>query len=84
MHSPLVHFIVSATARGGFSGGPAILQDGYLLGVVTSSLLRDNLPSELGFQAVLSVEPLRILLGERGMMPRVQEVFTEELLRGKE
>lgn len=83
VHSPFVHFIISATARGGFSGGPAILQDGYLLGVVTSSLLRNNQPSELGFQAVLSVEPLRVLLDARGLMPRIQRVYERQLLDGK-
>jgi hypothetical protein len=75
-----IHFILSSTARGGFSGGPAIHEDGYALGLVTSSFVRDGLPSELGFQAVLSIEPIREFLQSLGLMPTCQEQYANELL----
>lgn len=81
--TPHVHFIVSATARGGFSGGPAIHEGGFVLGLVTTSLVRDSLPAELGFQAVLSIEPIRQLLEQRGLMPEVQKRYADTVLHGE-
>jgi hypothetical protein len=53
------HFIISSTARGGFSGAPAVHEHGYVLGLVTESLVEDNeQPLETGYMAVLSVEPI--------------------------
>lgn len=50
-----VHFIVSSTARGGFSGAPFISEFDMLLGVVVESLFEaDDTP----FMAVLATEPL--------------------------
>jgi trypsin-like peptidase len=79
-HSHQVHFIVSALARGGFSGGPALHEDGYALGVVTSSLLEGNKPPESGFMAVLSVEPIRLLLEQHGMLPACQAQFHDAFM----
>ena len=50
------HFVISGMARGGFSGGPAILYapPHATLGVVTHALLKDTMPTELGFMSVIS------------------------------
>ena len=80
-HSPHIHFVLSSTARGGFSGGPAIYEDGYALGVVTSSLVRNGLPAEMGFQAVLSIEPIRGLLESSGLLPPCQKKIFESPMR---
>lgn len=61
-------FIVSPTARGGFSGGPVLTQSGWLLGVTTQSLLRNELVAELGYAAALTIEPLWALLGEHNVI----------------
>lgn len=55
-HSPALHFIVSATARGGFSGGVALNESGVAVGVITESQVRGGAPTELGFMSVLSIE----------------------------
>jgi hypothetical protein len=67
-----VHFILSAMPRGGFSGGLAVAEDEYVLGVITSSLLTNQKESELGFFAVLSVEPIFVCLSEHKMLPACQ------------
>ncbi|MDU8502448.1 serine protease [Pseudomonas syringae] len=55
-HSKYAHFIVSAMARGGFSGGVALAEDGRALGVITESLvMNDGLP-ELGYMSVIGIE----------------------------
>lgn len=75
-----IHFIVSATPRGGFSGGPVITaqshdpSENFVLGLVTSDLTR-NLKHELGFMTVLSVEPIYGCLRAAGLMPKVQEII---------
>ena len=56
-HSPVLHFIASATARGGFSGGVALDQSGTALALVTESLGRDGMPVETGYMSLLSIEP---------------------------
>jgi hypothetical protein len=63
------HFIVSSTARGGFSGGPLISEFGYLLGVMTESLRLDSLVTELGFASAITVEPLWGLLTDNSIHP---------------
>lgn len=50
------HFIVSALARGGFSGGPVISAKGQVIGIVTESLVLNGGPAESGFMSVLSIE----------------------------
>jgi Trypsin-like peptidase domain len=61
------HFIISALPRGGFSGGPVISEYDFLLGVMTESLTRDGKPTELGFAAAISIEPLWKLLSDNGI-----------------
>ena len=68
-HSRYVHFILSATPRGGFSGGVAIMESGEALGLVTSSFLENNLPEQNGFFAVLSIEAILGCLAQNGMYP---------------
>lgn len=71
------HFVVSTMARGGFSGGPALVAynehnlDGgtAVLGLVTKSLTRDSVASEQGYMAVLTVEPIYTCLEVHGMLP---------------
>jgi hypothetical protein len=67
-----VHFVVSAMARGGFSGGPAVTATGIALGVVTRSLLTNGAPAELWFMTVLSVEPIYACLADHLLLPICQ------------
>lgn len=67
-----VHFILSSMPRGGFSGGLAVTESEIALGVITSSLLTNARESELGFFAVLSVEPIYVCLAEHKMLPDCQ------------
>lgn len=62
-------FIISPMARGGFSGGPVLTESGWLLGVVTSSLLTDHAAPELGYGAALTIEPLWEMLFENRIFP---------------
>ncbi len=62
-------FVLSPMARGGFSGGPALTGDGFLLGVITSSLLTNHAAPELGYGVALTVEPLWNLLLENKIYP---------------
>lgn len=64
-----LHFVLSSTARGGFSGGPAITDTGELLGVVTSSLLSNHEHETTGFCVALSVEPLLRILRQLPQRP---------------
>lgn len=67
--SPHPLFIVSPLARGGFSGGPVILDESYVLGVVTVSLTANEQSPELGFFSALTVEPIWNLLFENRIFP---------------
>jgi hypothetical protein len=80
-HAPAVHFILSAMPRGGFSGGVAIHENGDALGVITSSFLRDGIPEQLGFFAVLSIEAIVKCLERNQMYPEVQRRHHDEVLR---
>ncbi|KQU08120.1 hypothetical protein ASG68_24075 [Rhizobium sp. Leaf453] len=53
---PNVHFIVSSTARGGFSGAPFISEFDMLLGIVTEALSDDSLESP--YMAVIAIEAI--------------------------
>jgi hypothetical protein len=77
-HHP--YLIVSTTARGGFSGGPVISQDGRLLGVMTDSFTKNDLPEELGHSGVISVQPLWQLLGASGAFPASNAEFAGEFV----
>lgn len=79
-----VHFILSAMPRGGFSGGLAIVEYGYALGVITSSLLMDDKASELGFFAVLSIEPIYTCLAEHMLLPDCQAEGWDDLWNSDE
>ncbi|MFA5348537.1 MAG: serine protease [Methanoregula sp.] len=68
-NGPHPHFIVSCMGRGGFSGGPVLSEHGFLLGVVTESLVMNNQPEELGYTAAISVEPLLTMLYEHKIYP---------------
>lgn len=66
LNTPTLHFIASAMARGGFSGGVALDQSGVVLGLVTQSLLKDEKTApELGFMSILSIEPAVELAAEK-------------------
>ena len=77
-HAPHVHFILSATPRGGFSGGLAVLDGGVALGVITSSLVANSAAAELGFFAVLTVEPIYVCLAEHKLLPDCQTDIWED------
>lgn len=64
-HSPVLHFIASATARGGFSGGVALDQSGTALALVTESLGQGGMPVETGYMSLLSIEPAVDLAAEK-------------------
>jgi hypothetical protein len=68
-----VHFLLSAMPRGGFSGGVAISEFGFALGIITESLLSDNKPPELGFFAATSIECIYECLDAHKILPRCQE-----------
>jgi hypothetical protein len=73
---PHPFFVVSSTPRAGFSGGPAITSYGALLGVVTGSFVHNDKELELGFNGVLTVEPLLNLLVDNGLKPQgIDEEF---------
>jgi hypothetical protein len=64
-HSPALHLIASATARGGFSGGVALDQSGVALALVTESLGQGDMPVETGYMSLLSIEPAVDLAAEK-------------------
>jgi S1-C subfamily serine protease len=66
------HFIVSAMARGGFSGGPCLIESGFALGVVTEALVQDYSSLEVGYMSVLSIEPVYDCLEHYGLLPAAQ------------
>lgn len=75
-------FIISPMARGGFSGGPVLTENGWLLGVVTSSLLTDHAAPELGYGAALTIEPLWEMLFENKIFPASNINLMFELRHG--
>lgn len=64
-HSPVLHFIASTMARGGFSGGVALDESGLALGLVTESLGEGEMPVETGYMSLLSIEPAVDLAAEK-------------------
>lgn len=66
------HFIVSSIARGGFSGGPCLIEWDFTLGIVTESLVDGDASPESGYMAVLSVEPVYVCLSHHGILPEEQ------------
>jgi hypothetical protein len=61
--------LVSCMARGGFSGGPAATPPHHCLGVVTRAMVKNSLPEELGFMAVVGPLPILELLDHHRIMP---------------
>ncbi len=57
-HSQHPHLIVSAIARGGFSGGPVLAKSGQVIGIVTESLIMNGESTESGFMSILCIEPV--------------------------
>jgi len=75
------YFILSAPSRPGLSGSLAITADGSALGVTSQSLVRDHAPAELGYFAVLAVEPIFDCLEHHSITPAEQEL--PKLLSGE-
>lgn len=75
-------FIVSSTARGGFSGGPVLvaydeqnmITGTAVLGIVTESLVWNGKGEESGYMAVTSVEPIYDCLEQHGLLPESQKL----------
>ena len=67
-----VHFIVSATPRGGFSGGLTVIEYDFALGVITTSLVMNHKEPESGFFTVLTIEPILNCLAEHKLLPDCQ------------
>ncbi len=63
-------FILSSMARGGFSGGPAVAEDGVVLGVITESLVNGEQPPELGYFSAISVEGIYTCLAHNRIIPK--------------
>jgi len=70
-------YVVSATARGGFSGGPVINSDGKAIGLVTDSLIRDSNAVETGFMACLSISAAADLALKYGWDPDEHEYYRD-------
>lgn len=64
-HSKYAHFVISALARGGFSGGVALTEDGKALGVITESLVSNDMRPELGYMSVIGIEAVVELARKR-------------------
>ena len=76
------HFLVSSMARGGLSGAPALVAYDEMnegggtaaLGLVTESLVRDGWSADVGYMAVLTVEPIYACLEHHGLLPEAQRI----------
>lgn len=79
---PHPHFVISNMGRGGYSGGPVISEYGFLLGILTESLVVNSQPEELGYSSAISVEPLLELLQENEVYPGKNKETIEVLLEG--
>jgi hypothetical protein len=66
-----VQFVVSATPLGGFRGGIALSEYEFALGVI--SVPKNHDAAELGFTAVVSVEPIYDCLAAHRLLPKVQK-----------
>jgi hypothetical protein len=68
-----LQFVVSATPRGGFSGGLALSEYDFALGVISASLTKNHQAAELGFMAVISIEAIYECLAAHKLLPEVQK-----------
>jgi V8-like Glu-specific endopeptidase len=75
--SEYLSYIISATARGGFSGGPIINDEGKAIGLVTESLVRDSNAVETGFMACLSITAAADLALKYGWDPDETEYYRD-------
>ena len=83
-NGPHPHFIISCRARGGFSGGPVLSEYGFLLGVLTESLVVNSKDAETGYSSAISVEPLLAMLHENGVYPGNNRKIIQALFDGAE
>jgi Trypsin-like peptidase domain len=74
-----MHFILSAVPRGGFSGGLALSEWGFALGVITQSLLTRAGPPELGYFTTTSIEAVYECLSHHHVLPDVQKASWDGL-----
>jgi S1-C subfamily serine protease len=81
-NGPHPHFIISCMGRGGYSGGPVLSEYGFLLGVLTESLVMNEQKEELGYSSAISVEPLLSLLHENNIYPGSNKKTIEVLFDG--
>jgi S1-C subfamily serine protease len=66
---PHPYYVVSSTARGGFSGAPVISDTGAAIGIIVEALYGNFKPEETGFNAAITIEPLIRILSDRGIRP---------------
>lgn len=69
-----LHFILSCRPRGGFSGGLALHEEGFALGIITRSLIEGMGGAETGYLAVLSIESIRTFLSKHDLLPESQRI----------
>ncbi len=81
-NGPHPHFVISNMGRGGYSGGPVLSEFGFLLGVLTESLVVNNQSEELGYSSAIPVEPLLVLLQENGIYPGKNKETIQVFLEG--
>jgi hypothetical protein len=81
-NGPHPHFVISCMGRGGFSGGPVLSEYGFLLGVLTESLVQNEKAEELGYSSAISVEPLLALLHTNRIYPGKNREAIEVLFEG--
>ena len=72
-HSKKVHFVLSAIPRGGFSGGIALSEYGFVLGIITEALCFEGKSPETSFFAVLSTEGVFECLAYHKLLHECQE-----------
>lgn len=81
-NGPHPHFVISCMGRGGYSGGPVLSEYGFLLGILTESLVMNEAAEELGYSSAISVEPLLVLLHQNGIYPASNRKTLEVLFDG--
>jgi len=69
-----MRFVVSGVPRGGFSGGPVFHEWGFVLGMITESLERQDDPFMSGYLTVLSIESSRECLEQHDLLPECQRL----------
>lgn len=71
------HFVLSATPRGGFSGGVALHESDFALGVITESCLMNDAPTETGFMTVLGTGAIFECLAAAKLLPKCQGPWSD-------